>query len=48
LDSESDWVVLEDEYGPYSLRNKMYEEHKFPFKEWKNMIAIIENELAKN
>jgi hypothetical protein len=48
LDSELDWVVLADEYGPYSLRNKLYEEHKFPFKEWKNMITQIEQALNIN
>jgi hypothetical protein len=48
LDSESDWVVLADEYGAYSLRQKKYEEQKFPFKEWKDMINKIEKALNNN
>jgi hypothetical protein len=49
LDSESDWVVLANRYGAYSLRHKLYEEQqKFPFEEWKDMISQIEKALNNN
>ena len=48
FDAQSDWLVLADEYGAYSLRQKRYEEQKFPFEDWKDMINQIEKALNNN
>jgi hypothetical protein len=49
LNADLDWIVLGGQYGAYTLRNKLYEEHqKFPFEEWKGMINIMKKALKNN